>query len=939
MKKIQVPRLRRVAQISAGIAVMAGLGTAWAQTTVIDPATDPALANIFLPPPEIEPLDKVPVPDVNRLGILDRSGVNAAGWTKITNPGNQTNLQVLGKALFWDMQVGGDGVQSCASCHFHAGADIRQTNQVNPGPGGFDWDPDVAGINAKLTRFHFSGNANGAADAGLATSEAALIAAGATPDALDGTPGAYAKVIDPLVDINDVISSQGIRRGEYQGNGSMRGNQALLAATDPVFGFNFSANAPGIPDTVRQVPGRNSPSVLNAVFNLRNFWDGRADVFFNGVNPLGVRDQNAAVKTFAIKAGKPTIVNERMRVPYSSLASQAVGPLGSNVEVIFDGRPLRELGRLLTSPNTTPLDGQAISPNDSLLGSLVSGSGRGLGKQYSAFIKESYDERFWGNGAGQEVCVTNAGAYRSLMPATGSCLAGDYSLMQWNFPLFFGLAVQAYEATLVTGLTIVDLIGGAGVAGTVSIAADTVGPARTINVTGLGLDACAVALSAVDPLALPDPDLGAPVTPEQQAALDRFGNATEICELHYAKFIDPRALSGTESAQASFPVPAGSPVGGCADPLACAASPNEAAGLATLRNVSRGLGRFSGGGRGCALCHGGSEFTVASVSAITGFGFQEHVEEPGAPPEPPEPIVPIERMGAFNGGVVAYDSGFYAIGVRPTIEDIGLGGFTNGVPKSWAKILEVVNGGNINGQNAPGETPNLTATKNAGLEYNSGKLRLPTSPTDMTPKGFKLTAGCDPALVEEGVLPPTFVCRATVGKGEPISRHGSFKTPGLRNAKFTGPFMHNGSKANLRQVLEFYQTAGHFPNLALNNLHEAIRPINNGVSQEADIIEFMETGLTDWRVAFQQAPFDHPELCLPNGHDNVTGKSLMTAVPAVGAAGYAHPLATFEEILAGVSGAERSHSLTDGCTVPGVSNNPNGIGLSQVDVPEAAPMP
>src|SRR5262245_5459078 len=31
----------------------------------------------------------------------------------------------LGKALFWDMQVGSDGVQGCASCHFRAGADPR----------------------------------------------------------------------------------------------------------------------------------------------------------------------------------------------------------------------------------------------------------------------------------------------------------------------------------------------------------------------------------------------------------------------------------------------------------------------------------------------------------------------------------------------------------------------------------------------------------------------------------------------------------------------------------------------------------------------------------------------------------------------------------------------------------------------------------------------
>src|SRR4028119_1749235 len=40
---------------------------------------------------------------------------------------------VLGKALFWDLQVGSNGNQSCASCHFHAGVDSRDKNQLNPG--------------------------------------------------------------------------------------------------------------------------------------------------------------------------------------------------------------------------------------------------------------------------------------------------------------------------------------------------------------------------------------------------------------------------------------------------------------------------------------------------------------------------------------------------------------------------------------------------------------------------------------------------------------------------------------------------------------------------------------------------------------------------------------------------------------------------------------
>src|SRR5829696_612847 len=39
----------------------------------------------------------------------------------------------LGKAFFWDMQVGSDGIQSCGSCHFRAGADPRSINQLNPG--------------------------------------------------------------------------------------------------------------------------------------------------------------------------------------------------------------------------------------------------------------------------------------------------------------------------------------------------------------------------------------------------------------------------------------------------------------------------------------------------------------------------------------------------------------------------------------------------------------------------------------------------------------------------------------------------------------------------------------------------------------------------------------------------------------------------------------
>ena len=45
---------------------------------------------------------------------------------------NKKMAIALGKALFWDVNVGSDG-QACASCHFRAGVDGRIKNQINPG--------------------------------------------------------------------------------------------------------------------------------------------------------------------------------------------------------------------------------------------------------------------------------------------------------------------------------------------------------------------------------------------------------------------------------------------------------------------------------------------------------------------------------------------------------------------------------------------------------------------------------------------------------------------------------------------------------------------------------------------------------------------------------------------------------------------------------------
>lgn len=69
---------------------------------------------------------------------------------------------------------------------------------------------------------------------------------------------------------------------------------------------------------------RNTPTTINAAFNHRNFWDGRANNMFNGVGVFGMRDIDG-------DPGKRLIVLDANGVPRlgylqlenASLASQA----------------------------------------------------------------------------------------------------------------------------------------------------------------------------------------------------------------------------------------------------------------------------------------------------------------------------------------------------------------------------------------------------------------------------------------------------------------------------------------------------------------------------------------------------------------------------------------------------------------------------------------
>src|SRR3954453_7189198 len=303
--------------------------------------------------------------------------------------------QKLGKALFWDMQAGSDGRQACASCHYNAGADNRSRNQINPRGVSFT----LKGPNAQLTAadfpFHRLSNPNEATSA-----------------VLSGT--------------DNVAGSQGVLPSHFTGvtEGDPFDNQSF-DALDPDFHVG-SVN-------VRRTTGRNTPSVINAVFNFRNFWDGRAQNEFNGVNPFGSRDADARVGAVNASGGVDKVA---VSIPNSSLASQADGPPGNEVEMSSLGRSLSDIGKKLLS--VRPLASQQVSVDDSLLGGLVADNGNGLKASYADLVKQAFQPGWWNSGQ------------------TMNGPKGRYSLMQFNFPMFWGRPVQAYESTLVSDQTPVD---------------------------------------------------------------------------------------------------------------------------------------------------------------------------------------------------------------------------------------------------------------------------------------------------------------------------------------------------------------------------------------------------------------------------------------------------------------------------------------------------
>ncbi|WP_392532977.1 cytochrome-c peroxidase [Nostoc sp. C117] len=610
---------------------------------------------------------------------------------KVQEPDNLTDFVKnkaaaikLGKALFWDMQIGSDGVTACASCHFHAGADNRSKNQISPG---------LLRVNADKT----------------ANPDTVFDVGGAPNYQLNRQNFPFHQLSNPndpttvISDRNDVVSSQGVFNSEFVDVTPGNAVDQVKYLPDPVFNVGGK--------NVRRVEPRNTPTVINSVFNFRNFWDGRAQEIFNGVNEFGLRDPNA----YVVKATTPSYLESvKVSINHASLASQAVGPPISSFEMSADGRTFAEIGDKFgaVDPKThsvskgkklprkmgkkllplRPLGKQIVDPQDSVLGTDSRSPQTGLHTlTYQQLIAQAFKPEWW---ASNRIIQVNPDGSRTFVKKPDrSVQTNEYTLMEYNFPLFFGLAVQMYESTL--------------------IASDT--------------------------------------------PLDRF-------------------LDGKADA------------------------------LSDQQKLGKEL--FEGKAA-CTTCHNGAELTRASVSAV-----QE------------------QRIGILtvpNFPRIIFDNGFFNIGVRPTLEDLAVGGndpFGNPLSESRLSLLGT----------------------------------------------FRQLLGSD--------------ANTTVTSNDLLIADGSFKTPGLRNIELTAPYFHNGGYLTLQQVVDFYNRGGDF------RQQSALAPLNLTEEEKANLVTFLQA-LTDERVRYEKAPFDHPQLFVPNGHpvnsnssvtDDGTGKATdnFLEIPAVG---------------------------------------------------------
>ncbi len=179
----------------------------------------------------------------------------------------------------------------------------------------------------------------------------------------------------------------------------------------------------------------------------------------------------------------------------------------------------------------------------------------------------------------------------------------------------------------------------------------------------------------------------------------------------------------------------------------------------------------------------------------------------------------VARLAADESYVAAFGAAF---GQGPSREklSVALAGF---VRRLWR-------GDSALDRFRQGDHDAFDAAERGGLwffESRGGCWRCHTGP-NLTDENFHNTGvGVDGEAPELG--------RAFV-TGIDADR-GAFKTPTLRGLSQTAPYMHDGSRATIEDVVEFYRQGGH-PNAYLD---ERIAPLDMTDSDVANLVAFLRT--------------------------------------------------------------------------------------------------
>ena len=731
-------------------------------------------------------------------------------------------LLILGKALFWDQQVGSDG-QACASCHFQAGVDPRSINVLNPGSRNI--------YASEQTQFNpVASNPTGPAPGlnyQVKTNDFPFF------QLTDMTQTNYHNR-QITFDTNDIVGSQGTYHATYAGS-------PAPDYTKPFAQGTYDTAAPWVADPVFKVGGVNVRSVgprqaaptVNAVFNFSNFWDGRADNSFNAVNPFGAKD---IVSTVLRNAGGVFSADFAV-VTNASLASQTTGPPNSTFsdEMAFAGRHMPDLGRKLlrlTGPGT---GANATATIDTTPGSLTLGQVVGInitaaGTGYQGGVTVNI---VGGGGSGASANITAA----QINPTTGAIALGALPASQVaggagyvTAPSVVIISNGLASATNPSyglnraGTPIIPL-GAQMVSPTDSVLGTFVNPSnvnggRGINLTYTELIQWAFVSAFWDSAGPPDPVTALPTTLV----------ATDGCQLMEENFtmfwgLAIQAYETTLRADQSRydKFMAGDNA---------ALNQEELRGLLTYIHTESFTQQpdpqFNNLGTGaCQLCHSGPELTEVSLANVPLKGVvttdmtvtTDHNRE----------LAIVPSSSNFNVG-------FTNISVRPYWEDLALGATNGSTTDPLSNFRGFL----------------------AGLLY--------------------------------GVAP---VAPAAPNPSRGTNIDGSFKIPSIRNIDLTAPYYHNGSMLTLMQTAQFYARHGNYVDLNEGNTDVGQDMVFTSDADNQALVAFMLT-LTDERVRWEQAPFDHPQLFVPNGADvnhphPVLGAGYASdnyiTLPAVGLAG------------------------------------------------------